>query len=169
MSNQNITLVEQGKPVERNPESRIEASEEDCKVNGNVSTPSASSEDGNNCRSSAIACQPEVMIDPVASADQWRTLFAKRTAPRCEHNEPCQKLQTKIKGMNSGRYFWICARLVHDFVVHSFECLKFCALVPCMLMWCRPVGPSGTKERNTQWRCPTFIWASEWNGNAANT
>ncbi|KAH8196571.1 hypothetical protein TruAng_009265 [Truncatella angustata] len=25
-------------------------------------------------------------------------------------------------------------------------------------------GPSGDKERGTQWRCKTFIWSSDWNG-----
>ena len=26
----------------------------------------------------------------------------------------------------------------------------------------RPIGPSGQKESGTQWRCGTFIWASDW-------
>jgi AP endonuclease-2 len=49
-------------------------------------------------------------------------------------------LTTKKPGMNRGRSFWICPR---------------------------PLGPSGEKERGTQWRCSTFIWASDWNSPAA--
>jgi len=26
----------------------------------------------------------------------------------------------------------------------------------------RPLGPSGDKERGTEWRCGTFIWSSDW-------
>nr|AST15018.1 APN2 [Trichoderma spinulosum]AST15027.1 APN2 [Trichoderma spinulosum] len=28
----------------------------------------------------------------------------------------------------------------------------------------RPLGPSGDKERGSEWRCGTFIWSSDWNG-----
>ena len=76
--------------------------------------------------------------DPIESKESWSKLFAKPVAPRCEgHNEPCITLLTKKNGMNCGRSFWICAR---------------------------PLGPTGTKEKNTQWRCQTFIWCSDWNG-----
>ena len=75
--------------------------------------------------------------DPVASAESWSKLFTKPAAPRCEgHDEPCITLLTKKSGMNCGRSFWMCPR---------------------------PLGPSGTKEKNTQWRCQTFIWCSDWN------
>ena len=68
----------------------------------------------------------------------WNALFRKPVAPLCEgHKEPCKTMQTKKKGANQGRSFWMCAR---------------------------PLGPSGEKERGTQWRCPTFIWCSEWGG-----
>lgn len=74
-------------------------------------------------------------IDPFTTRTEWTKLFSKRDPPRCEgHNEPCQKLQTKVKGSNCGRWFWICSR---------------------------PVGPSGGKENGTQWRCRSFIWASD--------
>lgn len=79
--------------------------------------------------------------DPVESKDSWSKLFTKPAAPRCEsHNEPCISLMTKKSGMNCGRSFWMCAR---------------------------PLGPTGTKERNTQWRCQTFIWCSDWTSIAA--
>lgn len=80
----------------------------------------------------------EDVHDPVVSKESWSKLFTKPAAPRCEgHNEPCISMLTKKSGFNCGRSFWMCAR---------------------------PVGPTGTKERNTQWRCQTFIWCTDWNG-----
>ena len=80
---------------------------------------------------------PQQVHDPVASAESWSKLFTKPAAPRCEgHDEPCITLLTKKSGMNCGRSFWMCPR---------------------------PLGPSGAKEKNTQWRCQTFIWCSDWN------
>lgn len=77
------------------------------------------------------------IIDPIVSKESWSKLFTKPAAPRCEgHDEPCITLLTKKSGMNCGRSFWMCPR---------------------------PLGPSGAKERNTQWRCQTFIWCSDWN------
>ena len=76
--------------------------------------------------------------DPVESKESWSKLFTKPAAPRCEgHAEPCISLLTKKSGINCGRSFWMCAR---------------------------PLGPTGAKEKNTQWRCQTFIWCSDWNG-----
>ncbi|KAE9972978.1 hypothetical protein BLS_003801 [Venturia inaequalis] len=75
--------------------------------------------------------------DPIVAKEEWTKLFTKKQPPNCEdHDEPCTLFQTKKKGFNSGRSFWICAR---------------------------PVGASGTKEKGTEWRCRTFIWASDWN------
>ena len=75
--------------------------------------------------------------DPIESKESWSRLFTKPAAPRCEgHDEPCITLLTKKSGMNCGRSFWMCPR---------------------------PLGPSGAKEKNTQWRCQTFIWCSDWN------
>ena len=87
--------------------------------------------------------QPQENIhDPVESKESWSKLFKKPTAPRCEgHDEPCISLLTKKPGMNLGRSFWMCPR---------------------------PLGPSGAKEKNTQWRCQTFIWCSDWNPNVIN-
>lgn len=82
----------------------------------------------------------DTVIDPIVSKEDWTKLFTKKPVPKCEsHQEPCISLTTKKPGMNRGRAFWICPR---------------------------PLGPSGEKEKGTQWRCPTFIWASDWNGSA---
>ncbi|KAF7181736.1 hypothetical protein CNMCM7691_001033 [Aspergillus felis] len=82
----------------------------------------------------------DTVIDPIVSKEDWSKLFTKRPVPRCEgHQEPCISLTTKKPGINCGRSFWICSR---------------------------PLGPSGNKEKGTQWRCPTFIWASDWNSSA---
>lgn len=81
--------------------------------------------------------QTDTVFDPIVSKEDWSKLFTKKPAPRCEsHQEPCVSLTTKKPGLNRGRAFWICPR---------------------------PLGPSGEKEKGTQWRCPTFIWASDWN------
>jgi AP endonuclease 2 len=73
-----------------------------------------------------------------ANQRHWSALFAKPRAPLCEgHGEACKSMQTKKKGSNQGRSFWMCAR---------------------------PLGPSGEKEKGTEWRCGTFIWCSEWKG-----
>lgn len=86
-----------------------------------------------------LSPSPRQFAAQVASAEQsqksWGALFAKPAAPLCEHSEPCKTMQTKKKGSNQGRSFWMCAR---------------------------PLGPSGEKERGTQWRCATFIWCSDW-------
>lgn len=84
----------------------------------------------------------ETVHDPIQSKESWSKLFTKPVAPRCEgHDEPCITLLTKKPGMNLGRSFWMCPR---------------------------PLGPSGAKEKNTQWRCQTFIWCSDWNSSVAN-
>ncbi|MCJ1323158.1 Class II abasic (AP) endonuclease [Xylographa vitiligo] len=75
--------------------------------------------------------------DPIESKESWSKLFSKPAAPRCEgHNEPCISLVTKKSGINCGRSFWMCPR---------------------------PLGPSGAKEKGTQWRCQSFVWCSDWN------
>lgn len=83
----------------------------------------------------------DTIIDPIVSKADWSKLFTKKPVPPCDgHQEPCISLTTKKPGMNRGRSFWICPR---------------------------PLGPSGEKEKGTQWRCPTFIWASDWNPSAS--
>ena len=77
------------------------------------------------------------VIDPIVSKESWSKLLGKRVVPRCEHNEPCISLVTKKPGVNCGRSFYMCPQ---------------------------PLGPSGQKEKNTQWRCGTFIWSSDWSG-----
>jgi AP endonuclease-2 len=77
----------------------------------------------------------EMVYDPIENKESWQTLFRKPAAPLCEsHEEPCKSMQTRKKGENQGRSFWMCSR---------------------------PLGPTGTKEKGTQWRCPTFIWCSD--------
>lgn len=80
------------------------------------------------------------VIDPIAAKESWSKLLGKRVAPKCEHGEPCISLVTKKSGVNLGRSFYMCPR---------------------------PLGPSGAKERNSQWRCGTFIWSSEWTGDVS--
>ncbi|KAK4869802.1 hypothetical protein LT330_005526 [Penicillium expansum] len=83
----------------------------------------------------------DAIIDPIVSKEDWSKLFTKKPVPPCDgHQEPCISLTTKKPGINRGRSFWICPR---------------------------PLGPSGEKEKGTQWRCSTFIWASDWNSPAA--
>nr|ABN11482.1 DNA lyase [Ascosphaera apis] len=66
----------------------------------------------------------------------WANIFTPQQAPSCEgHGEPCISLVTKKAGLNQGRSFWMCPR---------------------------PLGPSGSAEKGTQWRCATFIWCSDW-------
>jgi AP endonuclease-2 len=74
------------------------------------------------------------VIDPIVAKESWSKLLGKRVVPRCEHNEPCISYVTKKPGVNCGRSFYMCPR---------------------------PLGPSGQKERNSQWRCGTFIWSSD--------
>ncbi|CAG7915604.1 unnamed protein product [Penicillium olsonii] len=88
---------------------------------------------------SAVDASPteDSVVDPIVSKEDWSKLFTKKRVPSCDgHQEPCISLTTKKPGMNHGRLFWICSR---------------------------PLGPSGGKEKGTQWRCSTFIWASDWN------
>ncbi|KAJ1335726.1 AP endonuclease 2 [Microdochium nivale] len=78
---------------------------------------------------------PERVIDQVQSRETWSKLLGKRVVPRCEHGEDCISLVTKKAGFNKGRSFFMCSR---------------------------PIGPSGEKEKGTEWRCGTFIWSSDW-------
>jgi AP endonuclease 2 len=49
--------------------------------------------------------------DLESSKTEWTKIFSRRDPPRCEgHDEPCKCFETKKKGVNSGRHFWICAR-----------------------------------------------------------
>jgi AP endonuclease-2 len=82
--------------------------------------------------------QTDPLATQEASKESWTKLFSKKPLPRCEgHAEPCIILTTKKPGVNCGRQFWMCSR---------------------------PIGPSGQKEMGTQWRCGTFVWASDWKG-----
>ncbi|OTB04696.1 hypothetical protein M426DRAFT_320562 [Hypoxylon sp. CI-4A] len=85
---------------------------------------------------------PDRVFDPIESKESWSKLLGKRVMPRCEHREDCISLVTKKPGVNRGRSFFICPR---------------------------PLGPSGEKEKGTQWRCGTFIWSSDWSGSQAGS
>ncbi|KAL9060883.1 MAG: hypothetical protein Q9206_000817 [Seirophora lacunosa] len=88
-------------------------------------------------KSAGLTRETDTVHDPIQTKGTWLKLFTKPAAPRCEgHNEPCKTMLTKKNGMNRGRSFWMCAR---------------------------PLGPSGDKEKKSQWRCHTFIWCSDWN------
>lgn len=76
-------------------------------------------------------------VDPIVAKESWSKLLGKRVLPTCEHGESCISYVTKKSGVNCGRSFYLCPR---------------------------PLGPSGQKEKGTQWRCNTFIWSSDWNG-----
>ncbi|KAF2132263.1 DNase I-like protein [Dothidotthia symphoricarpi CBS 119687] len=79
---------------------------------------------------------PDPLASQEASKEGWTKLFSKKPPPRCDgHAEPCISHTTKKPGANCGRMFWVCGR---------------------------PIGPSGHKETGTQWRCGTFVWASDW-------
>ncbi|KAL1999274.1 hypothetical protein VTN02DRAFT_4745 [Thermoascus thermophilus] len=103
----------------------------------NPSRMSASAEIGmSEMHNSTTARNDETAVDSIVSKKSWSRLLSKMAAPKCKgHQEPCISLITKKPGINRGRAFWICPR---------------------------PLGPSGDKEKGTQWRCSTFIWASDW-------
>ncbi|KAI1472564.1 DNase I-like protein [Daldinia caldariorum] len=85
----------------------------------------------------AAAASSDKVFDPIESKESWSKLLGKRVPPKCEHGDDCISFVTKKSGVNRGRSFFVCPR---------------------------PIGPSGEKEKGTQWRCPTFIWSSDWNG-----
>lgn len=83
------------------------------------------------------------VFDPIQSKESWSKLLGgKRAAPLCEHDQPCISYVVKKPGINCGRTFYMCSR---------------------------PLGPSGQKEKNTQWRCATFIWARNADSKDAGT
>jgi len=113
----------------------------------NPSTPPSKSQDCVTPASAVSFTSPTASLSNFearsATSASWSALLNSRpTAPKCEeHAEPCKTMQTKKKGSNQGRSFWMCAR---------------------------PLGPSGQKEKGTEWRCGTFIWCSDWqNGKGA--
>ena len=116
-------------------------------VTRNPSTPPSKSRDSATPASAVSFISPTASLSNFearsATSASWSALLNSRpTAPKCEdHSEPCKTMQTKKKGSNQGRSFFMCAR---------------------------PLGPSGQKERGTEWRCGTFIWCSDWqNGKGA--
>ncbi|KAF7590154.1 Class II abasic (AP) endonuclease [Aspergillus hancockii] len=108
-------------------------------IHGATSVSAGSTDEANPSWPAALPASQnrKSFIDPIVSKEDWSKLFTKKPVPKCDgHQEPCISLTTKKPGINCGRSFWVCSR---------------------------PLGPSGDKEKGTQWRCPTFIWASDWN------
>ncbi|OWP00156.1 DNA lyase [Marssonina coronariae] len=99
---------------------------------------SSSTDDFNNYPppKTSDPADPVDVVDPIVAKEGWSKLLGgKRIVPRCEHDEPCISHITRKAGENCGRSFFMCPR---------------------------PLGPSGKKEKNTEWRCGTFIWSSDW-------
>ncbi|KAI0805114.1 DNA lyase [Xylaria sp. FL0064] len=91
--------------------------------------------DANAPQDNSSFADAESVFDPIQAKESWSKLLGGRIVPKCEHGEDCISLVTKKPGVNRGRAFFICPR---------------------------PLGPSGEKEKGTEWRCATFIWSSEW-------
>ncbi|KAI1779000.1 DNA lyase [Hypoxylon cercidicola] len=110
-------------------------------IGGFDSTPeiktSTESNDENETKDAPEAAVSETVFDPIQNKESWSKILGKRVMPKCEHGEDCISFVTKKQGVNRGRSFFVCAR---------------------------PLGPSGEKERGTEWRCATFIWSSDWSG-----
>ncbi|KAI1365412.1 DNA lyase [Xylaria arbuscula] len=92
--------------------------------------------------SQGFSSQPdtESVFDPIQAKESWSKLLGRRVVPKCEHGDDCVSMVTKKPGVNRGRSFFVCPR---------------------------PIGPTGEKEKGTEWRCGTFIWSSEWKPAAA--
>ncbi|KAI9888786.1 MAG: Class II abasic (AP) endonuclease [Vezdaea aestivalis] len=127
----------------RNPQSAFSEATPDSKPLGSVpllplpltNVTAERAEDG-----SAESPSPGTEIhDSIEAKESWfKLLHGKQRQPNCgSHDEPCIRFVTKKAGVNCGRPFYICPR---------------------------PLGPNGEKENGTQWRCRTFIWASDWGG-----
>ncbi|PSS03262.1 Endonuclease/exonuclease/phosphatase [Coniella lustricola] len=94
--------------------------------------------DGSDINGFEMPVEESKVFDPIESKESWSKLLGKKKAvPLCEHEEPCISFVTKKSGINKGRSFYMCSR---------------------------PIGPSGQKEKGSQWRCGTFIWHSDWKG-----
>ncbi|KIX05153.1 exodeoxyribonuclease III [Rhinocladiella mackenziei CBS 650.93] len=103
-----------------------------------------SAEVSNSTITTSLALNPTPSLEDEAAVfatrHTWGKLFSKPISPKCEHGEPCKTMITKKPGVNCGRSFWMCNR---------------------------PLGPKGKQEKGTQWRCNTFIWASDWDTHAS--
>lgn len=118
--------------------------------------------------------ESQKVFDPIQAKESWSKLLGKRVAPLCEHKEPCISLTTKKPGVNCGSFppspisipsVWPAPLSIRQFVdqtgwVRSELTL---ALGRSFYICPRPLGPSGEKEKDSEWRCGTFIWSSDWN------
>ncbi|KAF2751950.1 DNase I-like protein [Sporormia fimetaria CBS 119925] len=119
---------------------RTKPTESDRTTAASASQSTVAEDDATACIPASLSAVDAVpAIDPEVSRQSWSKVFTKKPPPNCEHGEPCTIYTVKKPGVNCGRQFFLCPR---------------------------PVGPSGQKERGTEWRCPTYIWASEWKGSS---
>lgn len=114
------------------------------------------------------------VFDPIENKESWSKLLGKRVLPRCEHGETCISLVAKKAGVNYGKRppaLHIPNRRTNVFIPftktrkHWLTCSSpslFFLQGRSFFICPRPLGPSGEKEKGTQWRCGTFIWSSDW-------
>lgn len=136
------TTVTSTRVNERGPPSQTLTASANGSVKSELVSPKTSPPGSPTSNASTADFSPSKFSAQLESAERnqknWNNLFSRPVAPLCEgHQEPCKSMLTKKKGSNQGRSFWMCVR---------------------------PLGPSGNKEKGTQWRCPTFIWSSDWTG-----
>lgn len=129
-------------------------------------------------KTSAVEDNSERVFDPIQAKESWSKLLGKRLLPRCEHDEPCISLVTKKPGVNCGEFsrrsvVRRCARWPSgSFLLAGRSPTPLCqrwtvtdGIAGRSFYICpRPLGPSGEKEKGSEWRCGTFIWSSDWNG-----
>lgn len=138
----------------------------------------------------------EKVFDPIVAKESWSKLLGRRVVPRCEHNEPCISLLTKKPGINCGKYMvqhllhthlpplpplpllpplppllpllLLLLLLLVLPPLRAFQgCMPDLVILGRSFYICpRPLGPSGEKEKDTEWRCGTFIWSSDWTGSS---
>lgn len=127
-----------------------------------------------------IPQSPGQVFDPIQAKESWSKLLGKRVAPRCEHNEPCISLVTKKPGVNCGKSLPMTRSNTRSSPAFTpdrasadarlLNCRLICRCLPIgrsFYICPRPLGPSGEKEKGSEWRCSTFIWSSDWGGPAS--
>jgi len=87
----------------------------------------------------------------------WARMLGRPVAPTCEHGEPCILLATKKPGVNFGEY-----RLSRSSKSNIQR--SHLTNIPGRTFYIcnRPLNPSGQKQHDTQWRCHTFVWSSNY-------
>ncbi|KAK7748399.1 Class II abasic (AP) endonuclease [Diatrype stigma] len=125
-------------------------------------------EDSKDANAPPSTTNEKKFIDPIESKESWSKLMSKRTPPKCEHGDECTSFVTKKAGANKGKLRplplqWSSASYYKKVSVWTY--IPLTSIPGRQFYVCpRPLGPSGDKERGTEWRCSTFIWSSDWNG-----